>query len=596
MARSSRHHDIYPISIRELEVIRTEDVTPGMRRVVLGGPGLRSHVRDGHDVPAFISDGFDDDVRIIFPDPVTGSRPYPPPTGDGRLQWNEEVNRLFRTYTVRHFDADEGEVSIDFARHGHGLAEGWALSAAPGAKVWVAGPKRCGVLPTHTDHLVLVGDATALPAIGRCLEELPASASVTVLVEVAEQCHIQQLDSTAAVDLRWIVRADGGDLAEEFAKMDWPEGRVYVWCAGEAGQLRAMRQVIKDHDVDPADRELTGYWREQAEDDGGGAAPVRALARLADVSGGLALRAAVRTGIFTAVGAGHDTPAALAAATGMDESITVRFLRYLESQALLRLVVETQEDGPVVTGVRLTAMGRELADPESSTVQMLAGPGLVKLLAFLRLDAAVCSGGAVDLGARADAGGLDVAGTVSRVVGSQQAAAAAWTAPAVIAALDLRADGDRRPVVGFMGAAAASYAEECAHRRTDVSVVCLCAAGEPDVQRADGVVRRGYAPGEQVSGVDTLVVVDPFARTLPGDVADLLAATGVPRLVLVTQQLEESAGDAEDYEADLIRLCVSGASVPTRRDIRDTLGRAGYVLDAAEPAGWGFWRITATRR
>ena len=167
MARSSRPHDIHPISIRELEVIRSEDLTPGMRRVVLGGPGLRAHIRDGHEMPEFISDGFDDDVRIIFPDPVTGSRPYPPPGGDGRLKWNDEVNRLFRTYTVRKYDADAGEVSIDFARHGRGLAEGWAIAAAPGAKVWVAGPKRCGALPIHADHLVLVGDMTALPAIGR---------------------------------------------------------------------------------------------------------------------------------------------------------------------------------------------------------------------------------------------------------------------------------------------------------------------------------------------------------------------------------------------------------------------------------------------
>ena len=68
MPRISRDTDIYPISLRELEVVRVEDVTPGMRRVTFGGPGLHAHTRDGVAVPALVSDGFDDDIRIIFPD------------------------------------------------------------------------------------------------------------------------------------------------------------------------------------------------------------------------------------------------------------------------------------------------------------------------------------------------------------------------------------------------------------------------------------------------------------------------------------------------------------------------------------------------
>ena len=33
MPRISRDTDIYPISLRELEVLRVEDITPAMRRV-----------------------------------------------------------------------------------------------------------------------------------------------------------------------------------------------------------------------------------------------------------------------------------------------------------------------------------------------------------------------------------------------------------------------------------------------------------------------------------------------------------------------------------------------------------------------------------
>ncbi|MCX7538101.1 siderophore-interacting protein [Corynebacterium sp. P5875] len=596
MARSSRTHDIHPISIRELEVIRSEDLTPGMRRVVLGGPGLRAHTRDGHGMPEFISDGFDDDVRIIFPDPVTGSRPYPPSGGDGRLKWNDEVNRLFRTYTVRKYDADAGEVTIDFARHGKGLAENWAVSAAPGARVWVAGPKRCGALPTHADHLVLVGDMTALPAIGRCLEDLPTGTPVTTLVEVAERHDVQQLTTAADVDLRWVIRAEGGNLAEAFETLEWPAGRVYVWCAGEAGQLRRMRQVIRDHGVDPADREVTGYWREQTDGDGGGAAPLHALAELADVSGGLALRAAVRIGLFTAVDGGKDTPAVVAAETGTTESAVLRFARYLEARGLLRLETADRDGVPGVTRIRLTAMGRELVDPESRAVQMLAGSGLVDLLAFLHLDDAVRTGGAVELGTAHGVGSIDTAALVDRVGRQRRASEAASTAPAVVEALDAVTDGARRPVVGFAGAAADVYAQECSDRRPDVSVVCLVPGGVPDIPLSGAVTCRAYSAGEAVEDVDTLVVVDPFALAAPAGPADLLAATGVPKLVLVTRQVDESGGDADDYVDDLVRLCVAGTSLPTRRDIRSTLERAGYKVDGAVAVGWGSWVVTATRR
>ncbi|MCX7444949.1 siderophore-interacting protein [Corynebacterium sp. P7003] len=597
MARSSRSRDIHPISVRELEVLRIEDVTPGMRRVILGGPGLRRHIRDGCEMPDFTSDGFDDDVRIIFPDPVTGSRPYPPPLGDGRLRWNEEVNRLFRTYTVRRFDPDAGEFTVDFARHGRGLAEGWALSVVPGAKVWVAGPKRCGALPVHTDHLILAGDETALPAIGRCLEELPAGTRATALVEVAERCDVQRIATCADVDLRWIVRAEGGDLVEDFGNLEWPGGRVYVWCAGEAGRLRGLRRTIGGWGVDPADRELTGYWREQGDGDGGGgAAPLHALARLADMSGGLALRAAVRAGVFTAVADGADTPGELAAATGMDGTVVVRFLRYLESCGLLRLLTMDRGEGPEVNRIRLTATGRELSDPESGTVRALAGPGLVKLAAFLNLDTALRSGGAVDLGGGEWSGGVDVGDLASRVIRRQQVSTASRTAPAVIETLGSGGGDGHRPVIGFVGAAAGTYADECARRRPELPVICLTSGTGAEGSATGGVLHRGYRPGECVEGVDVLVVIDPFALASPDGVTDLIRGCGVRELVLVTPQVEESAGEADDYEADLIRLCVSGASVPTAGDVRTVLDDAGYDRGRVEGVGWGFWRIAATRR
>lgn len=139
MPRNSRSREIYPISYRELYVEEIEDISPSMRRITLSGEQLQDHERDGISVPSLVSHGFDDDVRLIFPDPETGERPHPIAQNDGNLLWPEAVKNLFRTYTVRHFDAVRGRLAIDFARHGEGLAENWSQNARIGdAILWQA--------------------------------------------------------------------------------------------------------------------------------------------------------------------------------------------------------------------------------------------------------------------------------------------------------------------------------------------------------------------------------------------------------------------------------------------------------------------------
>lgn len=51
MVRSLRHTTAIPITTRNLEVIRAEDITSGMRRVTLGGEQLAAHVAE-NDFPS----------------------------------------------------------------------------------------------------------------------------------------------------------------------------------------------------------------------------------------------------------------------------------------------------------------------------------------------------------------------------------------------------------------------------------------------------------------------------------------------------------------------------------------------------------------
>ena len=210
MARSLRPLDVYPITVRTLDVLRVADVTPGMRRVTLGGAELAAHTAaNGYPVAAFRSDGFDDEGKLILQHP-DAEVPVAPTQADGVLNWpRDNPHLLFRTYTIRRWDPAAGEVDLDFVKHGVGPATSWAYSVQPGERVTWAGPKSSAPHPVGADWTLVAGDETALPAIGRWLEEWPEGARGQVFIEVAEASH-RQLDLPVpdGVEITWLTRDD----------------------------------------------------------------------------------------------------------------------------------------------------------------------------------------------------------------------------------------------------------------------------------------------------------------------------------------------------------------------------------------------------
>ncbi|MBP0645057.1 siderophore-interacting protein, partial [Mycobacterium tuberculosis] len=79
-----------------------------------------------------------------------------------------------------------------------------ALNAKPGGIVGMTGPGGGSV--EDAGRYLLVGDETALPAIGRILETLPAGAEATVILEIDSPADRQPLQSAATVDVRWVYR------------------------------------------------------------------------------------------------------------------------------------------------------------------------------------------------------------------------------------------------------------------------------------------------------------------------------------------------------------------------------------------------------
>ena len=258
-ARTARGRSIrvrHQTRTRMLQVARSETLTPHMRRVVLEGEAL-----DG-----FTSAAADDHIKLFLPAPGQ-DRPILPSLGPNGPEFPAgAVRPIARDYTPRRFDPQAGELTIDFALHGAGPASSWAAQARPGQVVGIGGPRGSFLAADDFDCYLLAGDETALPAIGRRLEELPTGARAVVLIEIAGAADQRYLPSAASLSVSWLPRngAAAGStdlLLRALRALDWPPGDVHAWMAGELGIMRRLREHLTTvRGLDPDRIRASGYW------------------------------------------------------------------------------------------------------------------------------------------------------------------------------------------------------------------------------------------------------------------------------------------------------------------------------------------------
>ncbi|MEE1669685.1 siderophore-interacting protein [Streptomyces sp. WAC07094] len=243
------------------QVIRTERLTPHMQRVVLGGEGLADFT---------VGDCTDHYVKLLFPaEGVT----YPEPFDMQRIR--EDFPRdqwpVTRTYTVRAWDPEHRELTLDFVIHGdEGLAGPWAVRVQPGETVRFMGPGGAYAPDAGADWHLLAGDESALPAISAALEALPPGAAAHAFVEVTGPQEEQKIDS--AVDVVWLHRGDrpvGAALVEAVRALRFPEGRMHAFVHGEASFVKELRRLLRvELEIPREHMSISGYWRLGHNEDG----------------------------------------------------------------------------------------------------------------------------------------------------------------------------------------------------------------------------------------------------------------------------------------------------------------------------------------
>ena len=240
------------------EVLNVDRLTPNMIRVRFAGADLRR----------FESSGVADErLVVVLPAPGETEPPAPERRDDGTLDYADETARPeMRSYTVRAWDPAAGEMVIDFAAHAGGVAAQWAIDARPGHVVYLTEAAGWYRPPADAGWQLLIADMTALPALGRIVENLSPGTRAYVIAEVIEPGDRQQWTSAADVGYQWLTGSGHGlgpsRLLAAVSDFDWPAGPGYLWFAGEASESRAVRKHIRRELGWSAERYVTlGYWR-----------------------------------------------------------------------------------------------------------------------------------------------------------------------------------------------------------------------------------------------------------------------------------------------------------------------------------------------
>jgi NADPH-dependent ferric siderophore reductase len=220
---------------RSLMVESVTDITPGMRRIVL----------KGEDLADFTSLAPDDHIKVIVPG-IDGAEKR-------------------RDYTPRRYDNAARSLTIDFALHEAGPVTQWAIDARAGTPLEIGGPRGSAVVAAAVKRWLLIGDETALPAIGRRIEESGNDVTIATVVAVADPREQQSFETAATLTTRWVYRPlsdamNAEPLIAALAGLDIIP-QTFVWIAAEASVVRAIRAYLVEERSYPLSWiKASGYW------------------------------------------------------------------------------------------------------------------------------------------------------------------------------------------------------------------------------------------------------------------------------------------------------------------------------------------------
>lgn len=260
-------------------VAAKQKIAPSFLRITLAGESLRN----------FAPWGLDQRIKLVLPMPDTSpdfgllEEPTPHPK-QWYTRWKElpEGERnVLRTYTPAAIRPEVGQIDVDVYLHQPaGPASTWAECCVPGDELVLTGPdSRVGdtgygihyTPPVAPSEVLLVGDATALPAINNILASLHSGTRADVFLELVNPADNLLPGHRPDTRVHVLEQADADDSRLEDAVRTWGAHRdtsashdqsVYAWIAGEATVATNIRRYLTTDLAWSKDCvAFMGYWK-----------------------------------------------------------------------------------------------------------------------------------------------------------------------------------------------------------------------------------------------------------------------------------------------------------------------------------------------
>jgi NADPH-dependent ferric siderophore reductase len=244
---------------------------PPFERVVLVGkraltPRMWRLTVEGSCVGAMSVDQPGMSLRVVVPWP--GAALELPDWNGNEFLLADGSRPALRTFTPLRRDGDR--LDLEIVRHAGGAISGWAESASVGDELAVSGPGAGYDVPGGASRLLVFGDETAIPAVGQLIEMAPDGVSLDVHVEVVDEAARYDLPSRAGTSVEWHVTPDdatpGRQLAATVQQLDHLDDGTFVWAAGEASAMQAIRtHLFTTLGRERSRATVRGYWKPAAD-------------------------------------------------------------------------------------------------------------------------------------------------------------------------------------------------------------------------------------------------------------------------------------------------------------------------------------------
>ncbi len=220
---------------RTLTIASVDPLGPDMVRITLTGPELQG----------FVSLAPDDHIKLFLPD------------GAGGI--------VARDMTPRQFNPASLSLAIDVALHPVGPVADWARATVPGQTISMGRPRGSRVLSGPIQSWLLMGDETALSAMGRRIEEATSGNRITMIACIPGPEGEQSFQTRADLDVIWIFRplsraTDPEPLLSALGRQAMTDPTM-IWIAAESGVARALKTYLLDVRGHPSGWiQAKGYW------------------------------------------------------------------------------------------------------------------------------------------------------------------------------------------------------------------------------------------------------------------------------------------------------------------------------------------------